>query len=176
MIEYYSHRAGHNFEGVEILRYKIVLPRFSDYEEISGFYRGIYDRVISYCEGELVKHAEKKYVECDIPRKKFDYPPIVYSLSGRVTYECGDLLFVKLTATATQKGMSDAVCVYDAHAWSLSDRRLIPPKMAARAHFKCGNFRKIGKNGFLVEDGKAFICYRDRLMPFEMSKSKKTDT
>lgn len=171
MIEYYSHRAGHNFEGVEILRVKVVLPRFSDYEGLSDFYRGIYDRVISYCDRELVDHAKKKYTECTMPKKKFDYPPIIYSLTGRVTFEKDDLLFVKLIATASQKGISDTVTVYDAHAWSVSEERMIPPKMAAKTYFGGGSFRQIGKDGFLVENGKAFICSRHRLMPFEVNRS-----
>lgn len=167
MIEYYTHRAGHTFEGVEILRYRIVLPRFSNLEGISEFYRGICDRVISYCDGDLKRHAEKKYMDCSMPKKKFNYPPIIYNLSGRVTAEVNGLIFVKLTATATHRGINDTLCVYDAHVWSTSDQRLLPPKAAAREYFGRGSFRQIGKNGFLVENGKAFICYRDRLTSFE---------
>ena len=167
MIEYYSHRAGHTFEGVEILRYRVVLPSFSDLKCISEFYHSIYDRVVSYCEVELKKYAEKKYAECTIQKKKFNYPPIVYSLSGRVTAEDRGLIFVKLTATATQRGISDTVCVYDAHVWSASDERLIPPQTAAKEYFGGGTFRQIGKNGFLIENGKPFICLHNKLVPLE---------
>lgn len=170
MIEYYFHRAGHSFEGVETLRYKIVLPRLSDHSAITEFYKGIYDRVIAYCEGELVKYSEKKYADCQIPRKRFNYPPITYTLEGRVTWQTEELLFIKLSATASQKEMSEKVTVYDAHVWSISEERLLPPKMAAREYFGGGSFRQLGKNGFLVENGKAYICCKNKLLPLEIVK------
>lgn len=171
MVEYYSLTQGHSFEGTPILRYKIALPRFTDKARMTEFYGQIYDRVIGYCKDDLCRHSEEKYLQCDIPRKKFDYPPLIYRLEGRVTCIDGDLLFVKLTATVSQRGLSNTVTVYDAHAWSVSDECLIPPKAAAREYLKVRKApRQMGKNGFLVENGKAFICLKDRLVPISLDK------
>ena len=170
MNEYYSRRAGHSFEGVEVLRYKIVLPEISERQCISEFYKGIYDRVIAYCEGDLIKYAEQKYTDCDMPKKKFNYPPISYALVGKVTAEKDGLLFIKLVASVSQRGLSDTITVYDAHAWDLNEERLLPPKMAARSYFGGGSFRQLGKDGFLVENGKAFVCRKEGLSPLEIAK------
>ena len=172
MIEYYTHAAGHNFEGVEILRYRIVLPCFSDSLRISDFYREIYDKVLCYCERELTSYSEEKYLECDLPKKKFEYRPLIYRLEGRATCAEGDLLFVKLTASVMQRGLTEPHVIYDAHAWSLSDERLIPPKMAAREYFgsRYNQYKRIGKNGFLVENGKPYVCCGNTLRPLEFIK------
>ena len=171
MIEYYTHSAGHCFDGVQVLRYKIALPHFSGRDKISVFYREIYNRALGYCESELCSLSEKKYAECNMPRKKFDYPPLIYRLEGRVTCVEGDLVFVKLTASVSQRGLSDTLTVYDPHVWSLSEELLLPPKMAAREYMGTGKAsKKIGKNGFLVENGKPYVCLKNVLLPLDVEK------
>ncbi|MBQ8849213.1 MAG: hypothetical protein IJ011_02635 [Clostridia bacterium] len=165
MFEYYSSSRGHIFEGVEVLRYSITLPSFPEAERISLFYRDVFDAVLSYCNTELTAYAEKRYAECELPKKRFTYTPVCYRLDGRVTHDDGELTFVKLTATVGQREPKlESLCALDAHAWSLSEQCLLPPRQAARRIMGKGKIsREIGKNGFLAENGKMYVCFPDRL-------------
>ena len=165
MFSYFSQGGRHRAEGVEVLRYRISLPVFPNQDRISNFYGDILKQVCGYCESELQEYAEKRYALCDIPKKKFNYPPIFYTLDGKVTYEDSEVLFVKLTAQIKQRGFSDLWrTVYDAHAWSLPDELLLPPKQAAAVFLEKKNIPKgLGvEKGFLVENGKYYVCYKDR--------------
>lgn len=169
MIEYYSHSERHIHDGVEILRYRLVLPRITDKEKITDFYREVFDSTLLFCKGELCKYSEKKYLLCDLPKKKFNYPPVIYRLEGCVTYESDEHLFVKLTASVEQRESISTRRVYDAHAWSVSDERLLPPRMAAREYLHIKRLPKeLRRQGFLVEDGRAYICTSKGLMPLEL--------
>lgn len=169
MIEYFSSSAGHIYEGVEILRYRIVLPRITGNDNITDFYREIFDSTLLFCKGELCKYSEEKYLLCDLPKKRFNYSPIVYRLEGRVTHADSECLFVKLTASVCQRGGSDSTRAYDAHAWSLSDGRLLPPRAAAREYLQAKRLpREIKGKEFLIDGGKAYICTPTELTPLDI--------
>ena len=164
MLEYYTISNKHIFEGVEVLRYRITLPAISDAEEITVFYREIGDAAADFCSTSLTAYAEERYAECELPKKKFVYAPLCYELEGRVTYEDGELIFIMLRACTHQRLPQDSgTSVYDAHAWSLTDKCLLPPRYAARSFLGKRRLpRDIGKNGFLVDNGIPYICYPDR--------------
>ena len=169
MIEYYSCSDTHVYEGVELLRYRIALPRISSNDNITDFYQEIFDTTLLFCKGELCKYSEEKYLLCDLPKKKFNYSPIVYRLDGRVTHADGDYLFVKLTASVTQRGSKENIKTFDAHVWSLPDGRLVPPKMAAREYLQTKKLpRELKGNEFLIDGGRAYICTPKGLSPLEI--------
>ena len=161
MLEYYTVSKKHTFEGVEVLRYRITFPVISDSEEISVFYREIGDAAADFCSTKLTVYAEERYTDCTDPKKKFLYTPLCYELEGKVTHTDGELMFIMLRARTYQRYPRDSgTSVYDAHAWSLSDKCLLPPKHAARCFLGKRKLpRDIGKNGFLVDNGTPYICY-----------------
>ena len=165
MLEYYTISNKHIFDGVEVLRYRITLPAISDAEEITVFYREIGDAAADFCATRLTVYSEKRYAECTVPKKRFVYTPLCYELEGQVTYSDGELMFVRLLASTYQRLPQDGgVSVYDAHAWSLTDRCLLPPRHAARQFLGKRRLpRDIGRNGFLVDNGTPYICYPDRM-------------
>ena len=159
--------------GVETLRYRISLPEFSEYEAISEFYRNIFEAVLEYCENDLQKIAEKEYTECDIPKKKFRYVPLRYTLDGMITYEDERLIFVKLIAKLIKNGAYDSGRVaYDAHAWSKKDQSLVPPRQAAEGFIKSSDIQRVlrKKSGFLIENGKYFVYSRNGIKEISPTK------
>ncbi len=165
MVTYFNQGGRHKAEGVEILRYRLCLPVFTDKKRISKFYEDISELTLEYCKNELTEYAKKAYTECDIPKKKFNFPPICYSLDGRVTYEDGYTAFVKLIAKTEHRGSPDEYrTAYDAHAWSLSDELLMPPRLAAEGFLGRRDIPRTlrGDTGFLVENGKYYVCFKDR--------------
>ena len=165
MFEYCRRSHDHTLDGVEILRCRLTFPSFSDKCQISDFYREIFETALRFCQKDLSEYAEKQYMSCDIPQKRFRYLPILYDLNGKVTYTDTDIMFVKLSAQAKRISPSgNSICVYDAHAWSLYDQCMIPPRAAARQFITKGRLpRQLGKNGFLIENEKPYICYQDHL-------------
>ncbi len=166
MVTYLNLGGKHKAEGVEVLRYRLCLPVFSQSDRISKFYGDIAELAHQYCKNELSRRAEEIFYNCDMPKKRFNYPPICYCLEGRVTYEDGDIAFVKLLAKSEHRGFpDDRRFAMDAHAWSLSDSLLIPPRQAAEGFLTRRDIPKaLGKQGgFLVENGKYYICFRDRM-------------
>lgn len=170
MSEQFSQWGRHIFEGVEVLRYSIDLNIPTDREKIREFYRGVYENALLCCENELCRYAADKYGESDDPKKRYDYVPIRYRLEGKTTFCNGDMMFIKLTAELRGKGATERV--YDAHVWSLTEQCLLPPKMAARSFLGKGKLPKgLSRSGFLVENGKPFICQTHRLIPLESKAS-----
>ena len=166
MFSYFNQGGRHRAEGVEVLRYRISLPVFPEQTVISNFYEDIFKLVLGYCENELKNYAEGRYTKCDMPKKKFNYPPVFYTLDGKVTYEDSEIIFVKLTAETKQRGFSDLWRkAYDAHAWSLPDELLLPPKQAAAVFLEKKKIPKSlgAEKGFLVENGKYYVCCKDRM-------------
>ena len=161
MLDYFCRSERYCFEGVELLRYKIVLPELRRYPKISEFYRDIFEIVVNYCESALRDKAKEEYDNCEIPRKKFNYPPICYSLDGRITYADDEVIFVRLIAETRKRGIENSVIrACDAHAWSPRDQLLMPPKQAAGLFLKKKDIPKSlkQKNGFFVENGKFYTC------------------
>lgn len=155
----------HTLDSVEVLRYKISLPTFSQQSRISDFYSGIADSIVGYCETELKEISEKKYKESELPNKKFYYRPINYSLDGKITYSDKNVIFVLLTAAAKIGNEYIGGRVYDAHAWSPVDQLLIPPKQAARLFMPSGKLLREVKSaeGVFVSDGKLFVCNKNSI-------------
>ncbi len=176
MSEQYSQWGKQMSEGVEILRYRIDLNIPTDKEQIQDFYRGVYENALLCCENDLSRYATEKYKISTDPRKRYAYVPIRYRLEGKATFCDGDMMFIKLTAELLRDGATETV--YDSHVWSLSEECLIPPKMAARAFLGKGRLpRELSKSGFLVENGKPFICQPRRLIPIEpRSRDKKANS
>ena len=166
MSEQYSQWGKQISKGVEVLRYRIDLNIPTDKERIQEFYRGVYENALLCCKNDLSRYADERYDLSSDPKKRYAYTPIRYRLEGKATFCDGDMMFIKLTAELRRDGAAETV--YDAHAWSLSEQCLLPPKMAARAFLGKGRLpRGLSKAGFLVENGKPFICHAHRLIPIE---------
>ena len=99
MAEYGTVRGSERKDGVEILRWRIELPRYEELERISEFYEGLQKETADFCQNVLKGRAETAYDQCDDPKKRFRFSPLIYRLTGRETAREKDLLSVSLEVT-----------------------------------------------------------------------------
>ena len=141
--------------GVEVLTYRISLPKWEKRDKISEFYAQVEARTLSFCETALRRMAERCFDASEDPKKRFHFPAFRYGLEGRVTWEDTDtdLVSVCLTAELKQKGDCLESCL-QAHTWSLSEEVLLPPEQIAERLALQGRFsRKMRKKEhFLVKN------------------------
>jgi len=147
--------------GVEVLSYRIRLPRWETAEEISAFYGEAGARALAFCEDQLRAEAELAFSQSEDPQKRFRFPALRYHLEGRVTLEDPrrDLVSVLLLAELGRRGETAPVCRrLRAHTWRLSDGSLLPPRYAL-ALWKSGArlLRPLRRDReLLLEDGRIF--------------------
>ena len=112
-------------EGTEVLTYRIRLPRWQEYEEISAFYDVMAQQALAFCETELRERAEEEFSRSEDPRKRFTFPTLRYRLEGRVSEEKSDRTTVRLVAELSRRGEMLERSEW-AHTWCLSDGMLLP--------------------------------------------------
>ena len=125
-------------------------------------------------EGEFADRAAEEYISLRSEDPRSIFRPTVYSLVAEVTYFDGETMFVKLTATLSlmHKGLEKRVI--DAHAWSLDDQMLLPPRQAVRRLIPTGRLPlMMGDTGFIAENGKYFLCRGGELFPIAEGHRKK---
>ncbi len=158
MAEYTVKRGIERMEGVEILRWRIELPRWEGLEEISGFYGELEEKTVSFCQGELKKRAKEAYAACEDPKKRFHFSPMVYRLTGKETARERNLLSVSLEITL-QAGDELLGREILGQIFSESEQLLLSPEQAARAwdgrRLRAAERRQTG--GVLLRDGGLFF-------------------
>ena len=160
-------------KGVRVFTYSIALPDLKDYPKIAGFYEDISSLVVTRCEGELSERAESEYLSLEEKDRQTVFRPTVYSLFGDVTYHDSEVMIIKLTATLKKPLEKQSKTVFEIHAWSLYDQILLPPRYVARRFIPKGRLPlMLGDCGFLVEDGKYYLCRRGSLFELKAEKRK----
>ena len=112
-------------EGTEVLSYRIRLPRWQEYEEVSAFYDAIARQVLTFCETELRARAEEELSRSEDPRKHLTFPALRYRLESEVGGETDHRTTVRLTAELIRGGEILQRSVWT-HAWHLSEGMLLP--------------------------------------------------
>lgn len=120
--------------GVEVLSYRISLPEWTEFAEVSAAYGGIAERAIAFCETQLRERAEGEFEASEDPQKRFRFPAYRYRLEGRVTYEDGAREIASVCLTAELKRRGETACLernVEVHTWKLSEALLLPPEQTA---------------------------------------------
>ena len=128
---YETVRGSEKRHGVEILRWRIELPRYEELEKISEFYGAISERCVAFCQGTLRQRAEDAYDLCEDPKKRFRFDPLIYRLTGTETARQKDLLSVSLEITLKR---GDTVWEREllGQVFCESEQILLSPKETAR--------------------------------------------
>ena len=161
-------------QGARVFVYSVSIPDFKGLPVISEFYRDVSSLVSQRCEGEFADRAAEEYISLRSEDPRSIFRPTVYSLVAEVTYFDGETMFVKLTATLSLRHKGLEKRVIDAHAWSLDDQMLLPPRQAARRLIPTGRLPlMMGDTGFIAENGKYFLCRGGELFPIAEGHRKK---
>ena len=138
--------------GVRVFGYSIAIPELSDYPQIAAFYDEISACVAEHCDSALSQRAEDEYLSLSERDRQVLFRPYSYSLVGEVAYFDGEIMIIKLTATVKSFGEGLPRRIFEVHAWSLDDQRLIPPQRVARRFIPKGRLPSmLGDCGFLVD-------------------------
>lgn len=150
--------------GVEVLRYRISLPEWEEFEAVSSVYGEIADRSLSFCETTLRQMAEAEFEASEDPRKKFRFPAFRYRLEGRVTYEDAQMGIASVFLIAEMKRGDRADYVErhaEAHTWNLSEGLLLPPEQVVA--LRCPTERvpkKLRREDGILIDGESLFLIR----------------
>lgn len=152
--------------GVEVLRCRIHLPQWEEYEALSDFYRELGERALGFCEGVLRPEAEAAYECSEDSRKRFHFSPFLYDLTGQVCWQEAELLSVRLTAELSRRGSPEPRSRgWDAHTWQVENGvpTLLPPEQVVLARTGkplTARKRKRAK-GVLIDGGRLWLCGAD---------------
>lgn len=72
-------------EGVELLRWKIILPVDRDDAEFSSVCERLASSATEFCRGELRRRLAERYQASEDVKKRFRFPAYRYTLEGTVT-------------------------------------------------------------------------------------------
>lgn len=92
-------RGRHTHAGVEVMRYRISLPRFEDLPEINAFYEQIARRAEKFCREILFARAQGSYDNDPNEKKRFSHRPYLYTLDGQILSDDGTYITVELVAS-----------------------------------------------------------------------------
>ena len=118
--------------GVEVLRYRISLPAWEEFAAVTSFYETLGENGRCFCEESLRARAESDFAASEEVQRKFHFPTLRYTLTGRVTYENRERGIASVLLTAELKrGAGELLRRYvEAHTWELADALLLPPSQA----------------------------------------------
>lgn len=144
---------------------------------MSFFYERMRKEALSFCEGALLSTVESEFAACDDPKKRFSFPPFLYTLEGRVTWEDRERewLTVRLEARLSRRGSGAPLeqCI-DGQAWSLPEACLLPPEQLAQVlglrRLRRGERKE--STGVFVDQGKLWLCKNGRVYLIDQPKNR----
>ena len=172
MVQYICRTECERISGVEVLTYRIRLPKWENLDRISAFYAEIEERTRSFCEMVLKKMAREIFEASEDPKKYFCFPTFRYTLEGQVVYENTetDIVSVRLLAELKRRGSVDCLeRQVQAHTWSLSEEVFLPVEQIAE---RLGKTELIPRKNrkmreILVDHGEMFFCQNGGLEKLE---------
>ena len=118
------------FEGNEIMRVSVSVPKTDSPSEISDFYSDISSNFINWCENSAFPRLCEEYMR--LSQQKYTYRKRTYSLRADLTYASERLLCV-LTQVKLTAFRSDARILFEEYqVWLPQTGELLPPKYAAK--------------------------------------------
>ena len=107
------------------------MPQYEDREKISEFYRTLGEKAETFCQTNLKERAERSYEECDDPRKRFRYPPLVYAMTAQEEGIGNGMVSISLDVTLRQ-GAAILEKEIWGHVFCESDGMLLSPLDVAK--------------------------------------------
>ncbi len=171
----YHHQNGRIcVDGVEVLSYRISLPRWEAFEQVSALYQEIGESAVAFCETALRERAEQEFQASEDPQRKFHFPALRYRLEGRVTYEDLQLGVASVCLTAELKRLGCSARLQrhvEAHTWELKTGALLPPEQTVAFRFPDERIpRRIRRaEGALLEGERLFLLQRGERKELNLS-------
>lgn len=159
--------------GVHVFGYSLSFPDLKEYPRIAAFYRDICALAAESCDTQLGPRAEADFLSLSERDRQTVFRPYAYALTGEVSYFDSEIMIIKLTAVLKNPRLGQIQRIFEVHAWSLDDERLIPPRQVARRFIPKGRLPSMmGDCGFLAEGENYYLCKNGSLSPIEISKGK----